>query len=269
MGQDLREDKFDYCADLVKSARPERFLSLQFANPSLRQKLLAIAAFEVELAHIADHVTDPHLGQMRLQFWREGLADIAKGASSRAHPVMQSMSDVFAKQALVLAGDDMDRLFGALAESYFPDRVWSIERALDHFQKIEMPFLSLSLSLIMDEEVLAEGGAMAERSILQKAGRARAVKAYLFHLLASAPNGLAANFQASLPSGPEVITALQEQWKSLLPALNGAPSKLMPVLAELSHIAPWLKRAARHGAGKGGLTTHPAKLFWTIISGRF
>jgi squalene/phytoene synthase len=277
MGQEQHEDEAIYCADLVKAARSERYLSLQFANPSLRQKLLAIAAFEIELSHIADHVSDPHLGQMRLQFWREGVEEIAQGAPPRAHPVMQGLAEAFGGQASLLAGADvnagLESLFGALAESYFLDTPWNIDQALDHFTKIETPFLSLSLSLVTGEDVLAGDKALDRNRLLQKAARARAIKSYLLHLIAPSQNGLATKFCASLPSGPEDIAALQQEWNNLRPGLSGAPSKLMPVLAELSHITPWLAQAlaqaARHGAGKGGLTTHPAKLFWTVFTGRF
>ncbi len=274
MGQNPHEDRFDYCADLVKAARSERFLSLQFANPPLRQKLLAIAAFELELAHIADHVSDPHLGQMRLQFWREGLADIAKGSPPRAHPVMQAIKHAFSKRESLLAGENIDQLFGALAETYFLDASWTMDQTLDHFTKIETPFLSWSLSLILsenisDKNISGGGGTTKKMPLLEKAARARAIKSYLQYFLVPSQNGLAAKFCASLPSGPEPIAALQQEWKGLRPALSGAPSNLMPVLAELSHITPWLERAARHNAGKGGLTTHPARLFWSVFTGRF
>lgn len=51
----------------------ERFLICLFAPVSVRDDLAALFLFNAELAHIRDQVTEPLLGQIRLQWWREAL----------------------------------------------------------------------------------------------------------------------------------------------------------------------------------------------------
>lgn len=51
----------------------ERFLICLFTPPAYRDDIAALFLFNAELAQIRDQVTEPLLGQIRLQWWREAL----------------------------------------------------------------------------------------------------------------------------------------------------------------------------------------------------
>lgn len=51
----------------------ERFLICLFTPQAHRDDIAALFLFNAELAHIRDQVTEPLLGQIRLQWWREAL----------------------------------------------------------------------------------------------------------------------------------------------------------------------------------------------------
>jgi phytoene synthase len=54
----------------------ERFICALFAPAERRQAVFAILAFNAELARTRSVVTEPILGQMRLQWWRDALARV-------------------------------------------------------------------------------------------------------------------------------------------------------------------------------------------------
>ena len=71
---------------IARDADPDRAIATLFAPAGARDDLFALYAFNAELARIADQVTEPGLGAIRLQWWREA---IERGASGEAtgHPV--------------------------------------------------------------------------------------------------------------------------------------------------------------------------------------
>jgi phytoene synthase len=69
-----------YCAQQVRRQDNERFLCALFAPPPRRESLFALYAFNLELAAIPGKVSEPLLGRMRFQWWREALDGAAGGA---------------------------------------------------------------------------------------------------------------------------------------------------------------------------------------------
>jgi len=81
-----------YCSDLVKSRDEDRWLAARYAGADDRRKLLALYAFHVELTRIPAAVSEPPLGEIRLQWWREAFDEIRAGKTPRAHPVVQEIA---------------------------------------------------------------------------------------------------------------------------------------------------------------------------------
>ena len=55
----------------VKNADPDRCRAAMFAGKDLRQNLLTLYAFHYELAKIPELVSEPMLGAIRYQWWRD------------------------------------------------------------------------------------------------------------------------------------------------------------------------------------------------------
>jgi phytoene synthase len=90
--------------DLAKTLRKadyDRFLAIQLAPPALRPLLYAVTVFNHELACIAETVSEPMLGAIRLAWWREALEEIVGGKSPRNHPVILALAKVFAHEPAV------------------------------------------------------------------------------------------------------------------------------------------------------------------------
>ena len=61
----------------------DRYLSALFAPACRREALFALIAFNHEIARIPEAVSEPMLGRIRLQWWREVLEAVYAG---RARP---------------------------------------------------------------------------------------------------------------------------------------------------------------------------------------
>ena len=82
------------CADLVRKGDPDRFLSAMAAPPEARARLFPLYAFNLEIARAPWVASDPVVAKMRLQFWRDALAEIDEGQPARAHEVVQPLAEV-------------------------------------------------------------------------------------------------------------------------------------------------------------------------------
>ncbi|WP_374308569.1 squalene/phytoene synthase family protein [Dongia sp.] len=79
----------------------DRFLCAIAAPADLRLDLATLYAFNAELAGIADKVSEPMLGLIRLQWWRDALDDLAAGRPHRHH-LVQDLADLVARRGLRL-----------------------------------------------------------------------------------------------------------------------------------------------------------------------
>lgn len=75
-----------HCFDLVRSADRDRYLAGLFAPEEKRADLFALYAFNAEITRIRDAVTEPSLGEIRLQWWQDTLDSIYH-QDVQVHPV--------------------------------------------------------------------------------------------------------------------------------------------------------------------------------------
>jgi len=83
-----------YSAAQVRAQDIDRFHLAQKAPTSAQEGWLALAAFSLELARTASRVSDPNLGLIRLQWWREVLEELEGGGPVRAHQVALDLQRV-------------------------------------------------------------------------------------------------------------------------------------------------------------------------------
>lgn len=95
---------------IARAADPDRTLAALFAPRAARDDLFSLFAFNAELARIADLVTEPGLGAIRLQWWRDAIDAAARGEATG-----QPVADAFG-QALGRRGLSRERI-GALIDA--------------------------------------------------------------------------------------------------------------------------------------------------------
>ena len=82
-----------YVLDLVRSADRDRFLGALFAPEPARTDLLALLAFNYELARTRTVTREPMLARIRLEWWREAVVEAAGAGKPRAQPIVESLSE--------------------------------------------------------------------------------------------------------------------------------------------------------------------------------
>lgn len=88
--------------DLVRSGDQDRFWSALFASEPAQSSLLALDAFTIELSRIPDRISEPQLGEIRLQWWCDALHQ-AMETGRADHPVMAALADTARRHALALS----------------------------------------------------------------------------------------------------------------------------------------------------------------------
>ncbi len=89
----------DACAALVERGDPERFRAVMAAPPWCRARLFPVYAFNLEIARAPWVSKEPMIGEMRLQWWRDVVAE----PSPRAHEVAGPLHRLIAEAGLPVA----------------------------------------------------------------------------------------------------------------------------------------------------------------------
>ncbi|MEQ8708635.1 MAG: phytoene/squalene synthase family protein [Rhodospirillales bacterium] len=84
------EPALSYCAAEIRRYDRDRFLTALFAPPDRRENLFALYAFNHEIAKTRESVSEPMVGRIRLQWWREALDGI-EANEPRKHEVVEAL----------------------------------------------------------------------------------------------------------------------------------------------------------------------------------
>lgn len=90
---------YTHCADLVRREDRDRFLATLFVPEAVRRHLLALYAFNIDVARVREVVRDALPGEVRLAWWREVIEGQGRGAVE-GHPVALALLDTMARFSL-------------------------------------------------------------------------------------------------------------------------------------------------------------------------
>ena len=90
-----------YVLDEVREADRDRFLAALFAPEPERRGLLALLAFDHELSRTRTVTREPMLARIRLEWWREAVAEAAGEGKPRSQPVVESLSEIVRRHGLL------------------------------------------------------------------------------------------------------------------------------------------------------------------------
>ncbi len=83
--------ELSYCAEQIKNFDNDRYVAALFADKVVREDLFALYAFNLELSKIRETVSEPMIGRMRLQFWRDAIPRVVAGDPPK-HAVAEPLS---------------------------------------------------------------------------------------------------------------------------------------------------------------------------------
>src|ERR1700750_2195993 len=104
-------DRLSPVAALVRRHDRDRYQTVLFAPATRRETLFALYAFNYEIARVRESVTQPMLGQIRLQWWRANIAAAFEAGAMRHPPVVEPLAATI--REFGLTRDHFDRLIDA------------------------------------------------------------------------------------------------------------------------------------------------------------
>ena len=253
------------CAELVRRGDPDRFLAAMAAPGAARARLFPLYAFNLEVARAPWVTQEPLIAEMRLQWWRDALAEIAAGAPPRAHEVTRPLAEVLRTARIPV------QLLDALVAA----RRWDIAGEPFPDAAALAAHLDATGGGLMWAAALALGAGPEAEPAVRDLARAGALAAWL-----RAAPALAAAGRAAWPDpAPAAVAALARAglgWMDSARAARGTvPRRAQPALLTAWQARPLLRQAARDpGAvveGRLGLSeaARRGRLLWQSLTGPF
>jgi len=86
------ENQFEACRQLARRFDFDRYAATLFTPRRHRAALWVLLAFHTEIARTREIVSEPMIGQIRLQWWREVIEAAVAGGPVRAHEVAEPLT---------------------------------------------------------------------------------------------------------------------------------------------------------------------------------
>lgn len=129
----------------VKRVDPDRFRSALFAPASVRADLMALYAFNGEVARAREAVSEPMLGEIRLQWWVEVLDQIYGDHPIRQHPVAEGLAK--AVKSHDLPRTPFDRLIVARQFDLYDEPMADHHALLDYVKATSSGLMELAAKI--------------------------------------------------------------------------------------------------------------------------
>jgi NADH dehydrogenase [ubiquinone] 1 alpha subcomplex assembly factor 6 len=144
-------------AALVRRHDRDRYQTALFAPAARRGALFALYAFNHEIARVRERVTQPTLGHIRLEWWRENIAALYDGGPLRHHPVVAALAPVIREHRLTRAC--FDRLIDAREADFDAEAPATLADLEDYAEGTSSPVILLALEILgVSEPAAAESG---------------------------------------------------------------------------------------------------------------
>ncbi len=141
-----------YCQGMVRRQDEDRWLAAGYAQGDAKRRLLALYAFHIELKNIPAAVSEPPLGEIRLQWWREGLQEIRDGKRPRAHPVVEDLAAAGLADEKFEAA--IERAIDAAARPLYGEGFTAIDDLTDWLAAAEATFDGIAVGLLGGDKAL-------------------------------------------------------------------------------------------------------------------
>src|SRR5208283_2875967 len=160
-GPKPQPSKSDYahCEDLLRRDDRDRWLASLFVPQALRPHIHALYAFSLEIARVRVIVSEPLLGEIRFQWWRDAL-DGTGEAGAKANPVAAALLDTIARFSLPKA--PLLELIDARLRDLYDDPVESLAALESYTEATCANLFRLATQILDGEEVAAVLAALAD-----------------------------------------------------------------------------------------------------------
>ena len=124
----------------------DRFQTVLFAPVARREALFALYAFNYEIARVRERVTQPTLGRIRLEWWREAVAAAFDGGLTRHHVVVEPLTAAIREYPLTRV--HFDRLIDTRENDLDDEPLPSLEALEDYAEGTSSRLVYLALEIL-------------------------------------------------------------------------------------------------------------------------
>jgi phytoene/squalene synthetase len=156
----MSEDDALYCRQKARECDIDAYLAALFAPADARPALWALDALAGEIARVALPVSEPLLGQIRLQWWHDAIGALYRGRAD-PHPVLNELAPVI--KAAPLKQSALEELIEARL------------RALEQGEPEETAVIAHTALLNLKHDVLFGTARRLSVAVMKPAAQARAL----------------------------------------------------------------------------------------------
>lgn len=143
------------CASLVRREEHDRYLTVLYAGAADQPVLFALYAFHNEIAKIRDVVSDPILGEMRLEWWRQSVEGLFEG-EARQHEVVLALQGPVEQE--MIERNDLDALIDARAADLYDEQPATLEVLEAYLRATSGGIQKLAVKMLGGGEVARQAG---------------------------------------------------------------------------------------------------------------
>lgn len=208
----------------LKSVDPDRLRSAVFTDKDGRESLQLLYAFHYELAKVPELVSEPMIGNIRYQWWRDAVAEIYEGRPVRKHEIATPLAKILIENDVPRFW--VDRLIDGRERDLDSRPFATLEEAKDYCRQTSGVLMQIAVKLLgaePDSAVLEAGEAWG------LTGLARAYGYYQEGML-------------SQIDYRDVCKAARESHKQAAKGAKTLPSPAFPAIAYAALIPHFLTR---------------------------
>ena len=240
----------------LKAVDPDRYRSALFADKASRDRLMTLYAFHAELAKVPELVSEPMLGEIRYQWWRDCVEEIYGGSAVRKHEVATPLSTMLRESEMPRFW--VDRLIDGRARDLDPQPFGDIAAAKAYCAQTSGVLMQMAVHLLggaANDAVARAGEAWGLTGI------ARSWKYYT--------NGMVSEIAFD-----DVCTAAKESHSQAQVGLSSLPTAAFPAVAYAALVPKFLSKLTQssHDATQKSVSYAPVlkqlRLMGAVIKGK-
>ena len=146
--------------DALKKADPDRYRAALMSARQGREDLLILYAFHYELSKVPDVTSEPMLGQIRYEWWREAVEEIYTGREVRRHEISTPLAEMLLRTDVPRFW--IDRLINGRARDLDPQPFVDMKDAQDYARQTSGQLMQIAVKVLggaPSDDVLRAGEA--------------------------------------------------------------------------------------------------------------
>jgi phytoene synthase len=152
-----KTDRLSPVAALVRRHDRDRFQTVLFAPAARREALFALYAFNYEIARVRERVSEPTLGRIRLEWWRETIAAAYEDGPVRRHDVVEALTDAIREHQPTR--EHFERLIDARERDLDDEAPASLAALEDYAEAVSARLVYLALEMLgVDDPAARQAG---------------------------------------------------------------------------------------------------------------